>query len=215
MKRSSFFKKINSIIIFIICIAFNACNEEKNEINLSKDDLLLLNDIVKSTEINFTKKKNVFELEISGTKLNTVFGKEMGASISTLIIYDYVVNNYTMLDYNTNFNISYLDDHTSYKYNLKEVSDALNGQIIIDELLNDLKKIDSTKIITENHKKLINQKLDISENTLVNFGGFGFDKLNSNFIFFRVIFYNEKLEMRVYWDKINNKILKTEWYNIR
>ena len=214
MKKSSFIKKINFIIIFIVAINFNACKEESEIIILSPEDELLLKEIVKCTEVSCTKENDIYELKVSNTKLNTLFGKEMGASIASLIIYNTVVNKNTMINYNTSLRILYSDDQVNFKYSLKDVSDALNGQTIIDEQISDLKNLNSQKNMNENHKILLNQSIDWSNITYVNFGGFSFDKINSDLVFFRVFFDDDKTEMRVFWNKVNNKILKIEWYNI-
>ena len=138
----------------------------------------------------------------------------MGASISSLILYDQIVSDNPSLNYNTIFRVSYLDKNLLYTYTLQDLSDVIKAQTLIDNIIINLKlgKNISAKNF-DNEALLIKlKKVNFYLNNIgeVSFAGFQLLKKNNknNIISIRVFINQSELWFDL--DKRNEKIVQID-----
>ena len=208
--------KLRFILIFIISI-FSKCQNVSDNMQLSSKATSNLKYLLSTDEYLFVKTKNSFSVTVPKNKLDNDLLRELGASNVALIMYEEMAENNTYLEYKTTFNITFSDINKTYSYNLKDLSNILDGKDIVDKVIGGLK----------NQKKNLANDFDCNElNFLLNepniewqkiedFGLDGFQRIRREFcnevrdiILYRIFILPQKVELWFYFDKNKNKILK-------
>jgi hypothetical protein len=198
----------------ILC--FFSCENLDKKIELSQDANLNIKEILNSNDIILSKKDNDYNLIINETKLKTSLGKEMGASCSALILYAEVVESNPTLDYNTKFNISFKEQNNTYSYTLQDISDALEGQEIIEQIIT---KFDNNDVLSQNFEdnkaqKTFNEvEIDWSKIEDYSIGGFQILKdisspKNLRLIDIRFFVFPQRIQLSFYFDRNTKKIIR-------
>jgi hypothetical protein len=200
------------LLIFLFILS---CSDTNKKISFSEDKQSELKSILSTDSLYCLRDDTHYKLIVKYTKLKTELGKEMGASISALIIYEEVVNDNPLLEYNTTFDIIYSGKDSTYSYTLQNLSDVIKGQILIDDIIMDLKKNKSSSKNFDNDEliiKLTKSNIDWSKIQDISFGGFqiGKDINQKNIILYRIFVNPHQSELWFYLDKINKKIVQID-----
>jgi hypothetical protein len=201
---------LKRLVILTIIFTTISCYQNEMIVDIKNENKLILEDVLKTKNFECQQSKNIYQLSVIDSRLTTDFGKEMGASISALIVYEEVSNIKPMLVYNSFFEIKYLDNNHIFKYSLQEVSDAFRGQIMIDSLISSLKKKNEIDNTNKNTQILLDQNIDWTSVGSINFGGFSYFDENKDLVYFRVFFGVDITEIRIYFDTNKNEIFKIE-----
>ena len=206
-------KTFKILTIYIIFIFFFSCVKDKNDISLDNENKLTLNNVLKSKHFTFTKKNIVYVLNVENSMLKTKLGEEMGASISAIILYDLITSNNPQIEYNTSFEVNYVDRNTRYSYSLQDLSDVIKGQFIIKSFVSNLDKDGSFS--EELDYSILNQKLKNNIKSKVKDLSFaGFKLMDKNYkndiIYYRVFLDSTQIELQFYLEKESKKILNIE-----
>ncbi|MNR16985.1 hypothetical protein D3C85_1336210 [compost metagenome] len=194
-------------------MTIQSCNNSENETKLNDETISELQGIVGSKNISFTKQEKKYTLTVNNSSNKTEIGKEMSASVASIILYNEVVKNNPSIFTETKLTIDYPDSNKKFSFKLEEVSDAIKAEEVIDSTLTDLKR---KKIKLEDfscpnnisHKKLE----DWSKINNYLFGGFellneSFCSVNRNVIVWMVFINPQNKQLWFYIDKRDYKLL--------
>lgn len=122
--------KLFFILMYLVCIA---CEDQKV---LTKEHIDDIKTVLNCESISEKKEGDFNFIEVENSKLKTSFGKEMGASVSSLILYErtYVAN--SSLDFDSYFGVRFLEDSSEYVYSLNTLSSTAIGKKKIESILN-------------------------------------------------------------------------------
>jgi hypothetical protein len=204
---------LKQFIFSIIILTIQSCNNSENETKLNNETISELQGIVGSKNISFTKQEKKYTLTVNNSSNKTEIGKEMSASVASIILYNEIVKNNPSIFTETKFTIDYPDSNKKFSFKLEEVSDAIKAEEVIDSTLTDLKR---KKIKLEDfscpnnisHKKLE----DWSKINNYLFGGFellneSFCSVNRNVIVWMVFINPQNKQLWFYIDKRDYKLL--------
>ncbi|MPT36192.1 MAG: hypothetical protein E2604_14170 [Flavobacterium sp.] len=199
-------------ILFFILLIFFSCSKNNHEIILNEENKSVLESILNTNDFVCKNDDFVFKLNVRNSKLKTESGREMGASIAALILYEEVVEKFPEIKYDTYFEIMYLDTNLKYTYSLQNLSDVINGQSLIEDVMLNLSKGIILEGNSLNSKKLLAKDIEWAKVKDISFGGFqlkgGNNKMDT--IFYRVFLNSNKIELKLYMDKETNEILKVD-----
>jgi hypothetical protein len=211
--EKSDFLILKRIIFLIIILMIQSCKNGQNETKLNDETISELQEIVGSKNISFTKKEKTYILTVTKTSNKTEIGKEMSASIASIILYNEVVKNNPSIFTETKFSINHQESNKNFSFKLEDVSDAIKAEEIIDSTITFFK---SKKITLEDFScpnNLSNENLeDWSKIDNYLFGGFqllnkSFCSANKNVILWRVFISPQNKQLWFYIDKRDYKLL--------
>lgn len=217
MKNKTTFKILHShsidlnlkaIAFFIFLIV--SCSNKKEDFFLNAEKQSEVENILSTSDFTCRKDDLTYKLIVNSSKLNTLLGREYGASIASLLFYESVADEKALLEYNTLFEIIYLDRKLTYTYSLQDLSDVLKGQEIIDDTVMKLKhnNLSNNSLFT---KELNNSNIDWSQIEDISFGGFQIEKtIDDDVILYRVFLNPNQFEIYFSVSKSEKKIIKVD-----
>ena len=204
-------------IIGLIFLCFFSCKNINKEITLSAETNTDMKYLLNCDKFYFSESENTYDITVNSTRIKTNIGKEMGASISALKVYEEVVKDNTMLAYNTKFNIIFSDTNKVYSYSLQDLSDVSNGQEVIDKLIIGLQNrtVSIHNFNCKDEPKDTLNEVNIDWSKIKDYGIGGFQIFKSelchkkrDIILYRFFIYPQKIQLWFYLDKKENKIIR-------
>lgn len=157
-------KSLIKILLVIVFYNISCADKSSSKFDVDFNNKSVIKSLVKTEMIFFEQRKDTIKLKVKDSGLKSIIGKEMGASSSSLILYEEFLKYENQSNTNTIFSIIYLNENTKYHYSLLDLSDVLLGE----------KKIENYFKIIEN-KKAQNKH---NNSNLCQFGGFKIDEFN-------------------------------------
>jgi len=201
--------------LFILC--FFSCKNINKEITLSDETDTVVKYLLNCDKFYFSESENSYDITVNNTRIKTSIGKEMGASISALKVYEEVVKGNTMLDYNIKFNIIFSDNNKIYSYSLQDLSDVSNGQEVIDKLIIGLQNrtVSIHDFDCKDVPKDTLNEVNIDWSKIKDYGIGGFQIFKSelchkkkDIILYRFFISPQKFQLWFYLDRKENKIVR-------
>lgn len=127
--------KNKTFLGLIILLLLASCKQESF---LTESDINDINILLNCKNVIEKKRENYYFIETNDSELKTDFGKKMGVSLVSLILYERVYNAKNTLDYNSTFGVKFYGDSNEYNYNLQEISSANAGRKLIEIVIEDL-----------------------------------------------------------------------------
>lgn len=143
------FKSSNKLLCILICLVCSSCEEQDV---LTKENVEDLKIILNCNSISEKHEENFNFIEVQKSKLKTSFGKKMGASVSSLILYNRIYDVNSSLEFNSHFGVRFLEDSSEYKYSLSQLSSVSTGkkeiEIVLEMILSEHKEISQVETYT-------------------------------------------------------------------
>ena len=185
------------LIICVSCSNSKLLNKRGDEVKyiLSCEDFQEIHD------------ENSYFVRVSQSKLKTDAGKEMGASIVALALFEEFFKKNKTADFNTKFGVRYVDkDSTEYIYSLSILASVKSGRLMCEDAFNNfIRDIKMNEILN---------KSNLVWNEVKEFGLLGFQSTTINInenrvnvILFHYLMEPVEKKIWVYFDVESKKIL--------
>lgn len=124
--------RLRKVLISSMIIILFSCEEGSY---LNEKEIKIIETVLISDNIAEKKDGDYYFIEVLNSDLKTEYGREMGASLASLIIYDRIYNDQSSLSYNSYFGVKFIEDGFEYKFSLPKLSQANEGRELINEFI--------------------------------------------------------------------------------
>lgn len=194
-------------LLILVALVLFSCKK-----GLNKKDKQDVEKVLSSDKITEKVEGHKYYIEVKDSGLKTIFGRKMGASVSSLILYEHIYNTSTSLSYNSSFGVLFSNDGMRIEFNLNEISIIKEGKDRIDKTItafinNSLQDSNQFYLKKYDHS-------NIQWNNVVSYDIMGFEKSETNInnqktesILFRYILLPKLTEVWFYYSPDQNKII--------
>lgn len=129
---------INRVLsICVVAVLFTSYSCEQDNY-LAEGDLNDIRIALSCKKIEQVKDNDHYYVRIKDSGLKTDFGKKMGASLTSLILYERAYENNSSISYGSTFGVEFIGDTVEYSYSLNELAKIKKGKETVEEVINRL-----------------------------------------------------------------------------